>query len=135
MTINGTSASSERGSAGVKFMAFLAVLIIVGNAGYNYIPVAYQAESMKTEMGTAVLQGLAMPGKLNPVENIKTRVERAAQANQIPADALITVTQVGNAIQAHVAYEKSVSMLPFGIYKYQYKFDHTATPTGFLLKQ
>jgi hypothetical protein len=127
--------SSERGSAGVKFIIFLAVVILVGNAGYNYIPVRYQAESMQTEMATAVLQGLAMPGRINPIDNVKARVQRAAQANDIPPDALITVTQAGNAIQARVTYEKDVALLPFGMYKYHFKFDHTATPTGFLLKQ
>lgn len=130
-----TDMSSERGSAGVKFIIFLAIVILVGNAGFNYVPVRYQAESMKTEMGTAVLQGLAMPGKMNPIDNVKARVQRAAQANEIPADALIAVTQAGTSINAHVAYEKDVSILPFGIYKYHFKFDHTATPTGFLLKE
>lgn len=126
---------SERGSAGTKFVIFLTVMIIAGNAGYNYVPVRYQAESMKSDMAAAVLQGLAMPGKMNPLDNVKTRVQRAAQANDIPSDAVIAVTQAaGNSIQAHVAYEKDISILPFGIYKYHFKFDHTATPTGFLLK-
>lgn len=127
--------SSERGSAGSKFVIFMVIVILIGNAGYNYVPVAYQAESMKSEMATAVLQGMAMPGKINPVDNVRARVEKAAVANEIPTDALIQVTQQANAVQAHVSYERSVSLLPFGIYKYQYKFDHTATPTGFLLKQ
>jgi hypothetical protein len=126
---------SERGSAGMKFAIFMVVLILVGNAGYNYIPVAYDAESMKTEMSTAVMQGLAMPGKLNPVDNVKGKLVRAAQVNDLPADAVIDVKQAGNVITAHVTYTKAVGILPFGIYKYKYQFDHTATPTGFLLKQ
>lgn len=127
--------SSERGSAGVKFVIFLAVLFLAANAGYNYVPIAYDAESMKTEMSTAVVQGLALPGKLNPVDNVKAKIQRAAQINGVPADALIDVKQNGNVITAHVAYSKPVNILPFGIYKYNYQFDHTATPTGFLLKQ
>ena len=126
---------TETGSAGFKFMIVLVVVLLAANAGYNYVPVAYDAESMKTEMQTAVLQGLALPGKLNPVDNVKTRVLRAAQQNGVPADALIDVKMTGNVISAHVVYTKQVSMLPFGIYKYNYQFDHTATPTGFLLKQ
>lgn len=127
--------SSERGGAGVKFLIVLSVLLLVGNAGYNYVPVAYDAESFKTEMGTAVLQGMALPGKVSPVENVKARLQRAATVNDIPADAVIDVRQTGNTITAHVTYSKQVSLLPFGIYKYNYVFDHTATPTGFLLKQ
>lgn len=127
--------SRERGSAGVKFAAVLTVLILVANAAYNYIPVAYEAESLKGEMSTAVLQGLAMPGKLNPVDNVKARVQKAMIVNASPTDATLSVTQMGSVIQARVTYIKPVSILPFGIYTYKYQFDNTATPTGFLLKQ
>ena len=126
---------TERGSAGVKFVIALTILILVGYAGINYVPVAYDAESLKTEMGTAVLQGIALPGKANPVENVKARIQKAIVTNDIPPDALVDVKQNGNSITAHVVYTKDVNMLPFGIYKYVYRFDHTATPTGFLLKQ
>lgn len=125
----------ERGSAGVKFLIVLVVIVLVANAGYNYLPVAYDAENLKSEMATAVLQGLAMPGKINPVDNVKVRIQRAIQQNDIPADALVDVKQAGNSITAHVSYVKDVNILPFGIYRYHYQFDHTATPTGFLLKQ
>ena len=126
---------SERGSAGVKFLAVLAVILLVANAGYNYLPVAYNAENLKSEMSTAVLQGIAMPGKVNPVENVKVRIQKAMTQNDIPADAYVDVKQAGNAITAHVIYSKSVNMLPFGLYRYDYRFDETVTPTGFLLKQ
>ena len=126
---------SERGSAGVKFVLILAALALVANAGYNYVPVAYDAESLKTEMGTAVLQGLALPGKMNPVDNVKARIVKAIQANSIPPDALVDVKQTGNVITARVTYSTQVNILPFGIYKYNYNFDYTATPTGFLTKQ
>ena len=126
---------SERGSAGVKFVIVVAALVLFGNALLNYVPVAYNAESLKTEMSTAVLQGLAISGKLNPVDNVKARIAKAIVTNDIPADAVVDVKQAGNALTAHVTYSKEVSILPFGMYKYMYKFDHTATPTGFLLEQ
>ncbi len=125
----------ERGSAGVKFVIILVVILITAHAGYNYVPVAYEAESMRSEMQTAVVQGLAMPGKMNPVDNVKARIQQAAQRNGVPPDALIDVRQSGNNITAHVVYQKEVNLLPFGMYKYIYQFDHTATPTGFLLKE
>lgn len=127
--------ASERGSAGVKFAIVLTVLILTAHAGLNYVPVAYDAESLKSDMATAVLQGLALPGKLNPVENVKSRIQKSIQQNDIPGDALLDVKQNANAITAHVVYTKQVNILPFGIYKYAYHFDHTATPSGFLLKQ
>lgn len=125
----------ERGSAGTKFMLAIVVIGLVAHAGYNYIPVAYEAESMRSEMSTAVLQGLAMPGKVNPVDNVKQRIQKAMTANAIPPNATLNVTQNGALINARVAYVRDVSILPFGIYTYHYVFDHTATPTGILAKQ
>jgi hypothetical protein len=124
----------ERGSAGVKFVAIFAVILLFAHAGWNYIPVAYEAESLRTEMQTAVVQGLALPGKVNPVDNVKTRIQQAAQRNNVPPDALIEVKQAGNSLTAHVVYQKNVNILPFGLFRYSYQFDHTATPTGFLMK-
>ena len=124
----------ERGSAGAKLMIFVVVLLLALHTGYNYVPVAYEAESLKTEMQTAVVQGLAMPGKMNPVDNVKSRIQKAIATNNIPMDAVIDVRQNGAALSAHVSYTKQVSILPFGLYRYNYRFDHIATPTGFLLK-
>lgn len=126
---------AERGSSSVKFLIIFAVILLVAHAGYNYVPVAYDAESVKTEMNTAVLQGLALPGKLNPVDNVKARLQKTFAQNNVPPEALLEVKMQGNMLTARVAYSKQVNMLPFGIYKYNYNFDHTATPTGFLLKQ
>ncbi|HMT08507.1 MAG TPA: hypothetical protein PKA82_10920 [Pyrinomonadaceae bacterium] len=127
--------SGERGSAGTKLLLALTVIGLVAHAGYNYVPVAYEAETMRSEMSTAVLQGLAMPGKVNPVDNVKERIQKAMVANAIPQNATLAVTQKGNLINARVAYVRDVSILPFGIYTYHYVFDHTATPTGILAKQ
>lgn len=126
---------SERGSAGVKFVAVFAVILLVAHAGYNYVPIAYEAESVKTDMNTAVLQGMALPGKLSIVDNVKARIQKTLTVNNVPADAILEVKQAGNSLSARVAYSKQINLLPFGIYKYTYTFDHTATPTGFLLKQ
>jgi hypothetical protein len=134
MRVN-SNRQSERGSAGVKFVIILAVLILAAHAGYNYIPTAYQAESMKSDMQTAVVQGMALPGKMNPIDNVKQRINQAITSNDIPKEALVNVTQQGNVIQARVSYTKTVPIIPFGIYTYNYQFDHTATPTGFLTKQ
>ena len=126
-----TDRKSERGGAGVKFLAIFAVLLLAANAGYNYIPVAYQGESFKQDMQTAVINGMALPGKMNPIEVVKAKVQRAANDNELPPDTFIDVTQVGNTVQAHAVYSKQVGLLPFGIYTYTYHFDHTAIPTGF----
>jgi hypothetical protein len=126
--------NSERGSAGVKFLLVLVVLGLVANAGFNYVPVAYEGESFKQEMQTAVVNGTALPPQSNPLGSVKTRLARAASDNNLPSDAFVEVKQVGNTIQAHASYSKKVGILPFGMYNYTYQFDHTATPTGFLTK-
>jgi hypothetical protein len=126
---------SQEGSAGMKFMFVLLILALVGNAGLNYVPVAYDGESFKSEMQTAVVNGMALPSSVQkPLDSVKKRLERAAADNNVPSDALLEVHQVGGAIQAHASYSKEVGILPFGLYTYTYRFDHTATPTGFLLK-
>lgn len=125
---------SEAGSANTKLILVLLALFLVGNAGYNYIPTAYDGESFKQEMQTAVVQGLAAPQGVTPVDLIKSKIQKAIIANNIPSDAIVQVKPANNSISAHVSYTKQVNLLPFGLYKYQYKFDNTATPTGFLLK-
>ena len=135
MKMTSNNRETERGSASIKLVMFLAGLFVIGNAGYNYVPVAYNAESLKTEMQTSVMQGLALPGKMNPVDNVKARVQAAMLRNGAPPDATLEVKQSGSMLTAHVAFNQPVGILPFGIYKYNYKFDFTATPTGFLLKQ
>jgi len=125
---------NQRGGAGVKLVLILVALITVANAGFNYVPVAYNGQSFKEEMQTAVIQGTALPSGGDPLGTIKTRIKRVAAANSVPADAVIEVKQAGNVVQAHVVYSKKVEILPFGIYTHTYHFDHTATPAGFLSK-
>jgi len=125
----------ERGGATVKFMIIALVLIVFANAGYNYVPVAYEGASFRQEMDTAVVKGLAASGQLKPIDVVKAHIQHAARDNNIPVDALIEVKPSGNFVQAHASYVKDVSVLPFGLYRYQYRFDHTATPTGYLTKE
>jgi len=126
---------SERGSAGVKFMPVLVVIVIAANAGYNYVPVAYNASALKGDMDTAVLQGMALPGKINPIDNVKERIQKAITVNNVPKEATLDVKPASNGITSRVTYSQQVSILQCGLYKYNYAFDYTATPTGFLMKQ
>lgn len=126
---------SERGSAAIKFLSIALVLALVGNAGINYIPVAYEGASLKQEMDTAVVKGLATGPRMNPVDVVKASLQKAIYDNNVPADAFVEVKQTPGAVQAHVVYTKQVSMLPFGIYNYKYNFNYVAVPTGYLLKE
>jgi hypothetical protein len=128
--------TSERGSAGIKTLLIFLVLFLAANAGYNYIPVAYDGANFRQEMDTAVVKGLAASGQMKPLDVVKASVARAASLNNVPPDALIDIKPgTGGAITAQVVYTKNVGMLPFGLYNYKYNFDYTARPTGYLLKQ
>ena len=127
--------TSERGSAGVKFLIIMVVLVLVAHAGYQYIPIAYQGASFKQEMDTAVVKGLAASGRLKPAEVVAAHIQKATFDYQIPSDAVVDIIPMEGHIQAHVAYQRPVNMLPFGLFKYNYKFDYTAAPTGYLLKE
>jgi hypothetical protein len=126
---------SERGSAGVKALCVFIFLALTAHAGINYIPVAYNGANFKQEMETAVVKGLAAPARVKPVDLVQTSIQRAAEENGLPEDAVIEVKGQGNAIVAHAAYTQQVNILPFGLYKYKYNFDHTATPHGYLTKE
>ncbi len=125
---------SERGSAGAKLLAVVVVLFLIGNAGYQFLPIAYSGEMLKQDMHKAVLQGLAIPGK-SAAEAVKQKIESAVAANNLPSDAFVEVKQIKTVLQARVAFTKDIPLLPFGIYIYHYQFDYTETPGGFLTQQ
>ncbi len=122
---------SERGGAGVKLLLILLVLGLIGNAGFNYIPVAYAGEDLKTEMHAAVLQGMAVVRGADPIENVKKKLTTTVARSGAP-EAVVTVKSVNNVITANISYTKKVNLLPFGLYQYDYVFNHTATPSGLL---
>jgi hypothetical protein len=126
--------TDERGSAGAKFLALLVLIVLLANAGYNYVPIAYNGASFKQEMDTAVVKGLAASGRMKPVDVVTAHVRKAAADYQVPDDALIEIVPGQGHIAAHASYRQPVNILPFGIYKYNYQFDYTAVPTGYLLK-
>lgn len=129
-----TDRSSERGSAAVKFLFVFLVLFLVGHAGCNYVPVAYEGASFRQEMDTAVVKGLGASGRIQPLEVVTASIKKASSDYNIPTDAFVEVKPVNGVVQAHVVYQRQVNMLPFGMYKYTYSFDYLARPQGYLLK-
>ncbi|HVF29395.1 MAG TPA: hypothetical protein VNA22_00420 [Pyrinomonadaceae bacterium] len=127
--------SSERGAATVKFILVFFVLLLAGHAGWNYVPVAYNGASFKQEMDTAVVKGLGAAGRINPMQVVTASIQKASMDHNLPEDTYIEIKPVQGVIEAHVAYSQQVSMLPFGLYKYDYNFDYVARPQGYLMKQ
>ncbi len=127
--------SSERGSAGIKFLFVFMVIALLANAGLNYVPIAYEGASFKQEMDTAVVKGLAASGRIKPLDAVTATIKKASFDYNIPDDAFVEIKPVNGVVEARVAYSKQISMLPFGLYKYNYNFDYLAKPQGYLLKQ
>lgn len=127
--------AGERGGAGIKLLLVFILLFLIGHAGYNYIPVAYEGASFRSDMDTAVVKGLAASGQIKPLDTVKATVTHSMASNNVPADALVDIKPVKGVVQAHVAYTKPVKILPFGIYTYTYSFDYTAVPVGYLTEE
>lgn len=126
----------ERGGAGIKMLITLLVLFVLGHAGFNYVLTEYQAQSFKSEFGTAVVKGALMPDRgMLPADSVKEKVRRAMASNQLPGNATMDVKTNKNVIQARVVYSRQIELIPFGIYTYDYNFDQTATPSGFLTRE
>lgn len=134
MKSNKNSYGPEHGGAGVKILLIFVMLFLVAHAGYNYVPVAYEGANFRQEMDTAVVKGLAASGRMKPMDIVTASVTRAMAANNVPEDAVVEINANKGVVEAHVSYTKEVNMLPFGIYRYQYQFDHTAMPNGYLIK-
>ena len=130
-----TDRISERGSAGLKFLFVFVVLFLIGHAGCNYVPVAYEGASFRQEMDTAVVKALGASGRVQPLEVVAASIKKASVDYNIPADAFVEVKPVNGVVEAHVQYQRKINMLPFGMYTYQYNFDYVARPVGYLLKQ
>jgi hypothetical protein len=126
---------SERGGAAVKFLLIFIVIVLVGNAGFNYIPVAYNGASFRQEMDTAVVKALGSSGRIKPMDVVTASVRKASADHNIPDDAFVEIRPVNGVVEAHVIYTEKVNMLPFGLYKYDYNFDYVARPVGYLLKE
>src|SRR5215204_6026952 len=99
--LNSSSRSSERGSAGVKFFFVFLIVVLVGNAGINYIPVAYQGASFKQEMDTAVVKGIGISGRINPIDAVTASIKKASRDYEIPDDAFVEIKPVSGVVEAH----------------------------------
>ena len=125
----------QRGGAGVKLLLVFLVLFLIGHAGYNYVPVAYEGANFRSDMDMAVVKGLAASGQIKPLDTVKATINQSMAANNIPTDAAVEIKPVKGIVQAHVAYTKPVKILPFGIYTYIYNFNYLAVPNGYLLAE
>jgi hypothetical protein len=118
--------TSERGGARLKLIIFLVIFAIVVYAGYLYLPVAVDAYYFKDVMQNKVDMAAAQGYDSTWVKDQLTRIE---PDYHVPPEAVITVGQKENRIEAHVHYTRPISIPG---YTYNYEFDHTALSGTFL---
>jgi len=117
---------SERGSARLKFLIVVAIIGIVAYAGYQFIPIAYQAYQIKDLMQHDVDTAVALG---HPTSWIKEQLVKSGPEYGIPADAVITPAQEDNRMEVRVQYSQPIE---FPGFTYNYEFDHTVKSATFL---
>jgi hypothetical protein len=117
---------SEQGGARLKFLLVVALIAIVGYAGYQFIPLGYESYQIKDLMQHDVDAAAAM-GK--PDSWVREQLVKNAAEYGIPADALISTQMQDNRMEARVQFKKPIE---FPGYVYDYEFDHTARSSQFL---
>lgn len=124
--MNTMTRRSERGGARLKFIIVVAIIATVAYAGYQFIPIAYQAYQIKDLMQHDVDTAVAL-GK--PASWIKEQLVKSSPEYGIPADAVITPTQQDNRMEVRLQYTQPIE---FPGFVYNYEFDHTARSATFL---
>ena len=124
--MNTMTRRSERGGARLKFIIVVAVIAAVAYAGYQFIPIAYQAYQIKDLMQHEVDTAIALG---QPTSWIRDQLVKSSPEYGIPADAIITPTQQDNRMEVRVQYTQPIK---FPGFVYDYQFDHTAKSATFL---
>ena len=118
--------SGERGSANLKFLIVMVMLVAGAYAGYMYVPVAFQANTFKDLMqhytDVAAAQGYQPSW-------VAEQLMKSAPEYDVPANAIITPAQRDNRLEVRVQYVRAIE---FPGYTYNYEFDHTVKSTAFL---
>jgi len=116
----------ERGGSRLKFLIVVVILGTAAYAGYLYVPVQFDAmrfkDLMQHDADVAATTGY-------PITWITDQLKKSLAEFNIPADAVITPSQLDNRMAVRVQYTRPIEF--FG-YTYEYEFDHTAKSTAFL---
>lgn len=119
---------SERGGARLKFLVVVIVLGALAYAGYQYVPVAYNAylyrDLMQQKVNAAVALGY-------PPTWVKDQLIKSAPEYTIPSDVEITPVVQGQRMEVRAQFTRAIE---FPGFTYNYSFDHTAKSTDFLMK-
>jgi hypothetical protein len=122
----GARRTTERGSSRLNFLIVMAVIVAIAYAGYQYVPVAYQASQLKVFMQDTVNNAVVTDKNAAWAED---QLRRSLPNYGAPPNALVTVANRESRIEAHVQYTVPVPLL---VTTYEYKFDHTTRSSNLL---
>ena len=116
----------ERGDARLKFIIFLAIVAIVGYAGFMYIPVAIDAyyfkDAMQNKVNLAAAQG-------HDAAWLADQISKSKAEHNVPDNAVISPAQKEGRVEVRVQFTRPIST---PLFTYNYDFDYTAQSTTFL---
>ena len=119
--------TSEQGGARLKFLIVITIIAIVAYAGYQFVPIGFQAYQLKDLMQHEVDAAAAL-GK--PDSWVKEQLVKSSAEYGIPADAVISPQTQNNRMEVRVQFTKPIE---FPGYVYNYEFDYTAKSSTFLI--
>ncbi|MGI9107511.1 MAG: hypothetical protein ACR2G4_14835 [Pyrinomonadaceae bacterium] len=117
--------AGERGGSRLNFLIVIAVIAAVGYAGYQYVPVAFQASQLKVFMQDTVNSAVITDKNAQWAQE---QLRKNLPDYGVPANALVTVANRQSRLEAHVQYTVPIPLL---VTTYEYKFDHTARSSNF----
>ena len=112
--------ATEHGGSRFNFLLTVVIIAAVGYAGYQYVPVAYQASQLKVAIQDAVDKAVVTDKNAAWAED---QLRRTLPTYGAPPTALVTVATREARLEAHVEYTVPIPLL---VTTYEYKFDHTA---------
>jgi len=115
--------SGERGGARLKFLVVISLIAAAAYAGYQYVPVAYQAHLFKDLMQQSVDKAAVMGYTGDWVKN---QLKASAKDYDVPPNANVTAAQRDGRIEARVQFTRVIPLL---VYTHQYSFDYTVKST------
>ena len=114
-----------RGGARLNLLITVALIGALGYAGYQYVPVAYNASLLKSDMQDLVNNAAVSDKGKGWVEQ---QLRAALAEYGAPPDARVSVVSRDKRLEARVVYTRTV---PLVVTDYQYHFDHTVRSSGF----
>lgn len=126
--MNIKSHKGERGSARLKFLIVAVIIGVVAYAGYQYVPVAYQAYQFKDLMQQKVDAAVALG---HSPDWVQAQLLTSAPEFDVPPDAEIVPEKKDQRMEVTVRFTRPIE---FPGYTYEYTFDHTAKSTDIIFK-